>query len=113
MKDSKIASKIQKNPNNIAAHFPMKIKPKQIPIKNFACFSFYTSNSNSFRQTKFKTAKQSPSKNINSEAAITESKEEDSALEYIKKKFMEKKKSNYLNFTNPTNKSNKIIFQYL
>ena len=109
MKDSKIASKIQKNPNNIAAHFPMKIKPKQIPIKNFACFSFYTSNSNSFRQTKFKTAKQSPSKNINSEAAITESKEEDSALEYIKKKFMEKKKSNYLNFTNPTNKSNKII----
>lgn len=109
MKESKQIPTIQITPTTLSRPLPLKIKPTQIPIKNIPCYSFYASNSSSFRQTKYKTAKASPEKNLNSEAIITESKEEEFVLDLIRKKFLKKKNSNYLNYTNPINKSNKKI----
>ena len=106
------------NKNYINKPTPLKIKPKQIPMKNFGFFSIFSSNSNSFRQGILKTStkKGSPDKNNyinsiniihNNEDLITEGKElEDNTLELIKKKFIKKKNSNFLNFTNPI--SNKL-----
>ena len=103
------------NTNSLTKHFTHKLKPTQIPLKNFIGISPYNSNSNSYRQGKFKTAKASPEKNLNSininnEEITTEVKEiRTNTLEFIRKKFQKKKHSNYLNYTNPINKSNKII----
>ena len=97
----------------------LKIKPKQIPIKNFGIFSAFSSNSNSFRQSLKTSSKVSPDKNNinsinkiynnNNEEMITEGKEiEEKTLEFIKRKFIKKKNSNFLNYTNPINHLNKI-----
>lgn len=114
MKESKlIQSSLSNTSNSLIRHLPNKLKPKQIPIKNFAFYSSYASNSNSFRQGKFRTAKGTPEKNMNSfniknEEIITEAKEiEDNALEFLKRKLLKKKNSNFLNYTNPINKANK------
>ena len=85
MKESKPIPTIQITPTTLSRPLPLKIKPTQIPIKNIPCYSFYASNSSSFRQTKYKTAKESPEKNLNSEAIITESKEEKSEEKSEKK----------------------------
>ncbi len=114
MKDSKEKnSNIMNSPN--AKYLQLQLKQNQIPIKNFGIFSAYNSNSNSFRQTSLKTSsKVSPGKSANyklnnKEELITEQKEiEDNALEYIKRKFMKKKNSNYLNYTNPINYPKKV-----
>ena len=114
MKDSKEKnSNIMNSPN--VKYLQLQLKQNQIPIKNFGIFSAYNSNSNSFRQTSLKTSsKVSPGKSANyklnnKEELITEQKEiEDNALEYIKRKFMKKKNSNYLNYTNPINYPKKV-----
>ena len=114
MKDSKEKnSNIMNSPNS--KYLQLQLKQNQIPIKNFGIFSVYNSNSNSFRQTSLKTSsKISPGKSANyklnnKEELITEQKEiEENALEYIKKKFMKKKNSNYLNYTNPINYPKKV-----
>ena len=96
-------------------YLQIQLKPNQIPIKNFGIFSTYNSNSNSFRQASLKSSKKvSPGKNTNyklnnNEEMITEQKEiEDNALDFIRKKFMKKKNSNYLNYTNPINYPKKV-----
>ena len=114
MKDSKEKnSNIMHSPNG--KYLQLQLKQNQIPIKNFGIFSVYNSNSNSFRQTSLKTSsKVSPRKSANyklnnKEELITEQKEiEDNTLEYIKRKFMKKKNSNYLNYTNPINYHKKV-----
>lgn len=95
-------------------------------IKINAAKSSYYSTSNSFRQANTKSSKVSPEKSKSNkylniiqsqnreDEIITECKElEENALELIKKKFISKKhtqqKSNYLNFTNPIYKANKIV----
>ena len=115
MKESKcIQSSSSNTSNSLIRQVPGKMKPKQIPIKNFAFFSSYSSNSNSFRQGKFRTAKGTPEKilnsfNIKNEEIITEAKEiEDNTLEFLKRKLLKKKNSNFLNYTNPMNKTNKV-----
>ncbi len=114
MKESKQNnSNVLNSPNN--KYLQIQLKQNQLPIKNFGIFSSYNSNSNSFRQTSLKTSsKASPRKSANyklnnKEEMIFEQKEiEDNALEYIKKKFMKKKNSNYLNYTNPINYPKKV-----
>ena len=104
--------------NSITKHFTHKLKPTQIPLKNIANYSTHNSNSNSYRQAKYKKTKASPDKNSNNINNNNYNKEEitteaieirTNTLEFIKKKFQKKKHSNYLNYTNPINKSNKII----
>ena len=114
MKESKQNnSNVLNSPNN--KYLQIQLKQNQLPIKNFGIFSSYNSNSNSFRQTSLKTSsKASPRKSANyklnnKEEMIFEQNEiEDNALEYIKKKFMKKKNSNYLNYTNPINYPKKV-----
>ena len=96
-------------------YLQIQLKPNQIPIKNFGIFTSYNSNSNSFRQASLKSStKVSPGKNTNykknnNEEMISEQKEiEDNALDFIRKKFMKKKNSNYLNYTNPINYPKKV-----
>lgn len=98
MKESKCIQSSSSNTSNFfIRQVPGKMKPKQIPIKNFAFFSSYSSNSNSFRQGKFRTAKGTPEKilnsfNIKNEEIITEAKEiEDNTLEFLKRKLLKKK----------------------
>ena len=93
----------------------LQLKQNQVPIKNFGIFSSYNSNSNSFRQASLKKcSKVSPGNSVNyklniNEEMISEQKEiEDNALEFIKKKFMKKKNSNFLNYTNPINYPKKV-----
>ena len=114
MKESKQNnSNVLNSPNN--KYLQIQLKQNQLPIKNFGIFSSYNSNSNSFHQTSLKTSsKASPRKSANyklnnKEEMIFEQNEiEDNALEYIKKKFMKKKNSNYLNYTNPINYPKKV-----
>ena len=108
------------NITNPTKSIALKIKPKQIPIKNFGIFSAFSSNSNSFRQSLKTSSKASPDKNNNinsinqlsnnkNEEMMTEGKEiEENTLEFIKRKFIKKKNSNFLNYTNPINHINKV-----
>ena len=82
--------------NSITKHFTHKLKPTQIPLKNIANYSTHNSNSNSYRQAKYKKTKASPDKNSNNinnnnyykEEITTEAIEiRTNTLEFIKKKF--------------------------
>ena len=114
MKDSKKNNYNGMNSPN-GKYLYLQLKQNQVPIKNFGIFSSYNSNSNSFRQASLKKcSKVSPGNSVNyklniNEEMISEQKEiEDNALEFIKKKFMKKKNSNFLNYTNPINYPKKV-----
>lgn len=96
-------------------NIPCKFK-QEIPIKNFNFFTSNSSNSNSFRQQKFRTTKNSPLKNILKDSHINkissndiaETQIDDNSLAFIQKKIYKKKVTNFLNYTNPINKTKNI-----